>query len=64
MMLMGTTKRTNLLQMTAIKQLVLSVKRQRMKENEKREGKEMIALANLIKSVCVSLVLNFELILV
>lgn len=61
---MGTTKRTNLLQMTAIKQLVLSVKRQRMKENEKREGKEMIALANLIKSVCVSLVLNFELILV
>ena len=46
---MGTTKRTNLLQMTAIKQLVLSVKRQRMKENEKREGKEMIALARFNK---------------
>lgn len=46
---MGTTKRTNLLQMTAIKQLVLSVKRQRMKENEKREEKERIALAKFNK---------------
>lgn len=46
---MGTTKRTNLLQMTAIKQLVLSVKRQRMKENEKREEKEMIAFAKFNK---------------